>query len=58
MDKYIITFEDGTSFYLEGELQQTDRDAFDAGIITIVRLSDLTELTTTGEWTPLGKWTY
>jgi len=53
--KYIITFEDGTH-YISDSYNQSDLKALNDGIITIVRQSDLKELTPDNEWIDLEKW--
>jgi len=53
--KYIITFEDGTH-YISSSYNQNDIKALNDGIITIVRQSDLKELTLDNEWMDLEKW--
>ena len=55
MEKYIITFEDGTH-YVATEITEEDEADVRAGILTIVRCSDAKELNRNGEWCDLLNW--
>lgn len=52
---YIITFEDGRHF-ISYEITQNDLTSFDDGLISIIRLSDLSEMTGVGEFKALDVW--
>ena len=55
MEKYIITFEDGLH-YVATEITEAERSALSDGLLTIIRCSDCTEMTETGEFVPLREW--
>ena len=54
MDKYIITFEDG-SHYIADKITNEDLESLNDGIITIIRLSDGKQYWDE-EWSDLPKW--
>ena len=55
MEKYIITFEDGLH-YVATEITESEINAFNDGLLTIIRYSDCTEMNEDGEFVPLDKW--
>lgn len=54
-EKYIITFEDGEQ-YISNEIFRTDEILVEQGVISVIRISDLKELTTELKWCELKKW--
>ena len=55
MEKYIITFEDGSN-YIANDYSDNDLIALCDGILSIIRISDCKELDSDGEWIKLEKW--
>jgi len=53
--KYIITYEDGNHF-IASEITDSDMDAFSEGILSIIKISNCTQLNSNGEWESLPKW--
>lgn len=55
MEKYIITYRDGSS-YVATEINRKDIQLFNDGVINIIRCSDAKVLSPTGEWMELKEW--
>jgi len=55
MEKYIMTFEDGTH-YVATKITPEDKTAVSDGILSVIRCSDAKELQPTGEWEDLPEW--
>ena len=55
MEKYVITFEDGLH-YVATEITEADINAFNNGLLSIIRCSDCTEMNDAGKFVPLKKW--
>lgn len=54
-EKYIITWEDG-KHYIADEITEIEREAVTDGTITVIRCSDMKQLSRSGEWNELKKW--
>lgn len=54
-EKYIITWEDG-KHYVSDEITDLEKEAVTDGTITLIRCSDLKQLSRSGEWIELRKW--
>ena len=52
MEIYVITFEDGLHYVAT----EADINAFNNGLLSIIRCSDCTEMNDAGKFVPLKKW--
>lgn len=55
MEKYIITFEDG-SHHIADKVTNTDKAYLCDGVITVIRLSDGSQLDANDNWIKLPNW--
>lgn len=55
MENFIMIFEDGTP-YVATKIKDTDIEAINDGILTVIRCSDAKELGLDGNFTNLPAW--